>query len=178
MEQHFIPRDATVAELERKAADAEEKASNESEPRATELREEAKLYRAWAASLRSGGGRLERVVSVNACFQHLSPEQTNSSDRGIILPMRRIMYAVSVACAFTFVPIGILRLNSETPFVKSLKNIAAALGVPGAFFGWIAAFGRIHDIDSAVTDAANFAFYFLITWLLLKGLSRIRTHEA
>jgi hypothetical protein len=54
MEQQFIPRDATVAELERKAADAEEKASNESEPRATELREEAKLYRAWAASLRSG----------------------------------------------------------------------------------------------------------------------------
>jgi hypothetical protein len=30
--QHFIPKDATVADLERKAADAEQKASNESEP--------------------------------------------------------------------------------------------------------------------------------------------------
>ncbi len=47
MKQHFIPRDATVADLERKAADAEEKAVNEPEPRATELREEAKLYREW-----------------------------------------------------------------------------------------------------------------------------------
>ena len=52
--EHFIPRDATVAELERKAVDAEERAANESEPRAKELREEAKLYREWAASLRSG----------------------------------------------------------------------------------------------------------------------------
>jgi hypothetical protein len=54
MKQLFIPRDATVAEMERKAAVAEEKASKESEPRATELREEAKLYREWATSLRSG----------------------------------------------------------------------------------------------------------------------------
>jgi hypothetical protein len=54
MKQHFIPRDATVAELERKAADAEEKSAKEPEPRATDLREEAKLYREWAASLRSG----------------------------------------------------------------------------------------------------------------------------
>jgi hypothetical protein len=119
------------------------------------------------------------VVSVIACLQHLSAEQkTNRADRGIILHMRRVLYAVSVACTFTFVPIVILRLNSETAFVNSLKNIAAALGVPGALVGWIAASGRIHDIDSAVTDAANFGFYFLVTWLLLKGLSRIRVHEA
>ena len=38
MKQHFIPRDATVAELEQKAADAEQQATNESKPRATELR--------------------------------------------------------------------------------------------------------------------------------------------
>jgi hypothetical protein len=43
MQQHFIPNDATGADLERKAADAEEKASNESEPLAAEFREEAKL---------------------------------------------------------------------------------------------------------------------------------------
>jgi hypothetical protein len=54
LKQHFIPPDATVTELERKAADAEAKAANEPEPRATELRKEAMLYREWATSLRLG----------------------------------------------------------------------------------------------------------------------------
>jgi hypothetical protein len=54
MQRHFIPRDMTVADLERKAADAEEKATKQPEPGAAELREQAKLYREWAASLRSG----------------------------------------------------------------------------------------------------------------------------
>jgi hypothetical protein len=54
MQQHFIPPDATVAELEQKAADADGKANSEPEARAAELREQAKLYREWAASLRSG----------------------------------------------------------------------------------------------------------------------------
>jgi hypothetical protein len=54
MKQHFIPRDPAVAELERKAANAEEQSAKQAEPRATELLEEAKLYREWAASLRSG----------------------------------------------------------------------------------------------------------------------------
>ena len=45
MKQRVIPRDATVAELERKAHDAEKESANEPEPRATELRELAKLYR-------------------------------------------------------------------------------------------------------------------------------------
>jgi hypothetical protein len=92
--------------------------------------------------------------------------------------MRRILYAALVACTFTFVPILILRLNAETAFVESLKNVAAALGVPGALVGWIAVSGRIDDIDFALTAAANFAFYFLITWVLLKGLSRIKAHKA
>ena len=54
MKQHFIPREAILDELEKKAADAEQGAATKPEPRATELREEAKLYREWAASLRSG----------------------------------------------------------------------------------------------------------------------------
>jgi hypothetical protein len=53
LKQHFIPRDATVAELERKAAECDKKAETEPEPRATQLREEAKLYREWVTSLRS-----------------------------------------------------------------------------------------------------------------------------
>ena len=45
MKQPFIPREATVGELEQKAAMLGQKATTESEPRATELREEARLYR-------------------------------------------------------------------------------------------------------------------------------------
>jgi hypothetical protein len=89
--------------------------------------------------------------------------------------MRRAMYALSVACVFTFVPIVVLRLGSETAFVRSLKHVAATLDVPGAYIGFIAASGRIDDIDSWVTGIANFAFYFMITWLFLKLFSRRRT---
>ena len=88
--------------------------------------------------------------------------------------MRRVIYAAFAACVFTFIPIFVLKLNSETTFVNSLKSIAAVLGVPGAFVGLLAAFGRVHDIDLWVTDVANFAFYFLCTWLLLKAFSRVR----
>jgi len=37
----LVPADATVAELEKKAMDCEEKAKKEAEPEATKLREEA-----------------------------------------------------------------------------------------------------------------------------------------
>jgi hypothetical protein len=51
--------------------------------------------------------------------------------------------------------------------VNSLKTIAAALGAPGAF---IAAFGRIDDIDLWVTDIANLAFYLLVTVVVAQRL--------
>jgi hypothetical protein len=50
----FIPPGATIAELEKKAADCEQKATDAKEPQAAELRQEAKLYREWVAALRSG----------------------------------------------------------------------------------------------------------------------------
>ena len=50
----LIPADATIAELEQKAADCEERAKQEPEREAMKLREEALLYREWIASLRSG----------------------------------------------------------------------------------------------------------------------------
>ena len=50
----LIPPDATIAELEKKATDCEEKAKVEVEPEATKLREEALLYREWIAALSSG----------------------------------------------------------------------------------------------------------------------------
>ena len=50
----FIPPDATIAELEKKAADYEQKATEAMEVQAAELRQEAKIYREWIAALRSG----------------------------------------------------------------------------------------------------------------------------
>jgi hypothetical protein len=72
----------------------------------------------------------------------------------------------------------ILKLESETAIVRSLKSIATFLWVPGAFVGLVAAFGRVHDIDLWVTNVGNFVFYFLITWLVLKGFDRSRTRQA
>jgi hypothetical protein len=50
----FVPADATIAELEKKASDHEQKAAKAEEPLAAELRREAKLCWEWAAALRSG----------------------------------------------------------------------------------------------------------------------------
>ncbi len=49
---HFVPPDATIAELEKKASECEQKAAKEEEPLATQLRNEAKRYRGWIAALR------------------------------------------------------------------------------------------------------------------------------
>jgi hypothetical protein len=50
----FVPADITIAELEQQAADIEKQARKEAEPLATELREKAKLLRAWILDLRLG----------------------------------------------------------------------------------------------------------------------------
>lgn len=54
MKQDFIPTNAVLAELEKKAADCEQRAEKEPEPQATTLREEAKRNRDWIRSIRSG----------------------------------------------------------------------------------------------------------------------------
>ncbi len=54
MERHFIPADLTIAELKKQVDDCEQQTSKELEPLASELREKAKLLRAWIEELRSG----------------------------------------------------------------------------------------------------------------------------
>jgi hypothetical protein len=54
MNRQFIPADATIAELEKKAAECEERAAQEQEPDAAKLREQAQLCREWIARLGSG----------------------------------------------------------------------------------------------------------------------------
>jgi len=54
VQQHFVSPKAAIDELEKKAKDCESRAQQESEPKASELLEEAKLYRTWIAAIRSG----------------------------------------------------------------------------------------------------------------------------
>ena len=49
-----IPADATIAELEKKAHENEEKAQNETDTIAARLREKATLCREWIAALKTG----------------------------------------------------------------------------------------------------------------------------
>lgn len=91
--------------------------------------------------------------------------------------MRRLLCAVAVACAFTFVPDAISRLEPTNKLVQSMRDVAAAVGVPGTAMGFVLAGGRVHDIDSGVCDAANFAFYVAAMWLLLKVISVIKARR-
>ncbi len=50
----FVSADATIAELEKRAAECEQRAAKEEGERAADLRREAKLCRGWIAALRSG----------------------------------------------------------------------------------------------------------------------------
>jgi hypothetical protein len=50
----IVPAGATIAELEKQAAECEQNAKEESEPVATRLKEKAKLCREWAAALKTG----------------------------------------------------------------------------------------------------------------------------
>lgn len=49
----IIPADTTIAELEKKACEHEEKAKGESDPIAARLRDEAELCREWIAALKT-----------------------------------------------------------------------------------------------------------------------------
>ena len=49
----IIPAGDVIADLEKKTAECEAKAESESEPIATELKEEANLIRAWIAALKT-----------------------------------------------------------------------------------------------------------------------------
>jgi len=54
LRSHFVSPDATIAELEKRAAECEDEAAGAEESLADELRAEAKLCREWIAALRSG----------------------------------------------------------------------------------------------------------------------------
>jgi len=60
---NVVPADATLAELEQRAAACEERSEQASEPAATLLQEEAKLLREWIAVL-WGQTKVDLVILV------------------------------------------------------------------------------------------------------------------
>jgi hypothetical protein len=54
LQQNFVSPKPTIDELKQKAEDCETQAKQEPKPKASELREQAKLYGHWIALIRSG----------------------------------------------------------------------------------------------------------------------------
>lgn len=52
--------------------------------------------------------------------------------------------------------------------MQTLKWIAATLGIPGGLMSVLIVFVRVHDMNVWVTAAANFAFYFALTWIAFR----------
>jgi hypothetical protein len=52
MKRNFVPKNASVTDLERQAKECEERTTKEPEPVASKLREQARICREWAARLR------------------------------------------------------------------------------------------------------------------------------
>jgi hypothetical protein len=86
--------------------------------------------------------------------------------------LRRILYGVLCGCAFTFVPLLVLALHSDSGIVNSLKWVCAGLGVPGAALGIIAASGRMDDASLWVTGSANLIFYSALSYVFLAALDK------
>jgi hypothetical protein len=72
------------------------------------------------------------------------------------------------------IPLGILRLDSETGFVAGCKNVASYLMVPGVLVGIAFSDFKVHDANMTAAYIANFVFYFLVAYLCLLGWSRYR----
>jgi hypothetical protein len=98
--------------------------------------------------------------------------------------MRRLVIALSIGCVLTILPIAILKLPSDSGMVGSLKWGITNLMIPGTFIGYIAAGGRIDDINPWLSGFANMVFYFglaylfLTVWVKLKTRSRSKAVEG
>ncbi len=68
----------------------------------------------------------------------------------------------------------ILRLPFDSAVINSLKWASANLLLPGTYFGFVAAGGRIDDISFLVADSTNFIFYSVLSYVLLAAWERYR----
>src|ERR1700682_5755344 len=89
--------------------------------------------------------------------------------------MRRLLWAFLTGCAFTIVPVVILKLPSDSGTIGSLKWGVTNFMIPGGFVGLIASGGKIDDINPWVSRFANFLFYFGLAYLSLMVWTGLRS---
>jgi large-conductance mechanosensitive channel len=83
--------------------------------------------------------------------------------------MKKLLYASLIACVLTVLPLMALRIQSESGIVNSLKWASSNILLPGTYFGFLAAGGRIDDISFFVADSINFLLYAVVIYLMLAG---------
>ena len=86
--------------------------------------------------------------------------------------MKRLLYALLAACGITTVPILLLRLQSDSRLVTTLKSVSSNLLLPGTFLGFVGSGGKIDDISFVFADSINFILYFVLIYLLLVARNR------
>jgi hypothetical protein len=89
--------------------------------------------------------------------------------------LKRLLYALLLACGFLGLLLAILRLPSDSGIASSLKWASANLLLPGTYFGFLAAGNRIDDISFFVADSINFLLYSVLIYILLAAWERHRT---
>jgi cytochrome b561 len=89
--------------------------------------------------------------------------------------MKKLLYASLASCGLTVLPLMILRIQSESGIVNSLKWASSNILLPGTYFGFLAAGSRIDDISFFVADSINFLLYAVVIYLLLAGWEK---HKA
>ncbi len=90
--------------------------------------------------------------------------------------MRRLCYALLAGSASGLLTAaefwGLNHSSIRVPLW--LFNLAAILLLPGFLAGYIAN-GNVHVANPWVATVVNFAFYFGLTWLVLKAWEKFRT---
>jgi hypothetical protein len=88
------------------------------------------------------------------------------------MKIKRLLFGLLVGCMFTFGPVWILKLPSDTGLMGSLKWAGSYVAMPGTFVGLVASGGNIDDINFVIADIANLIFYTVLVYLLLSLWSR------
>ena len=86
--------------------------------------------------------------------------------------MKRVLRASLASCFLTALLLMTMRLPSDSGFVGFLKRVSTNLLLPGTYFGFIFAGGRIDDISFGIADFVNFLLYTMLIYILLIAWDR------
>lgn len=88
--------------------------------------------------------------------------------------MKKLLYASLTACGLTVLPLIVLRIQSESGIVTSVKWASSNILLPGTYFGFLVAGSRIDDISFFLADSTNFLLYAVVIYILLAGWEKYK----